>query len=137
MRVLGLDLGSKTIGLAVSDAMKSIAQPYDVIIRENTEKDLSRIQKVVLEKEVDVIVVGLPYNMDGSEGASASKAREFADMLKSLTGLNIILYDERMTTLSAERSMLEGDLSRAKRKKRVDKVAAAFILQGYLDSQTK
>ncbi len=134
MRVMGLDLGTKTIGVAVSDAMKSIAQPYTVLRRQNLELDILALEKIIAEKEIASIVIGLPLNMDGSEGSSATMSREFATELEEKTGKKIIFFDERLTTVSAERAMLEGDLSRQKRKGKIDKIAASFILQGYLDS---
>ena len=134
---MGLDFGSVTVGVAISDGLLLTAQGIEVIRRKEENKlrrTLARIEELAKEYEVSKIVIGLPKNMDNSEGERAIKTREFAAMLERRTGLEIIMWDERLTTVAAHNIMLEADLSRAKRDKVVDKVAATFILQGYLDS---
>lgn len=137
MRIMGLDFGSVTVGVAISDGLLLTAQGIEVIRRKEENKlrrTLARIEELAKEYEVSKIVLGLPKNMDNSEGERAEKTREFAAMLERRTGLEIIMWDERLSTVAAHNIMLEADLSRAKRDKVVDKVAATFILQGYLDS---
>lgn len=137
MRIMGLDFGSVTVGVAISDGLLLTAQGIEVIRRKEENKlrrTLARIEELAKEYEVTKIVLGLPKNMDNSEGERAIKTREFAAMLERRTGLEIVMWDERLTTVAAHNIMLEADLSRAKRDKVVDKVAATFILQGYLDS---
>lgn len=134
---MGLDFGSVTVGVAISDGLLLTAQGIEVIRRKEENKlrrTLARIEELAKEYEVTKIVLGLPKNMDNSEGERAIKTREFAAMLERRTGLEIVMWDERLTTVAAHNIMLEADLSRAKRDKVVDKVAATFILQGYLDS---
>ena len=137
MRIMGLDFGSVTVGVAISDGLLLTAQGIEVIRRKEENKlrrTLARIEELVKEYEVSKIVLGLPKNMDNSEGERALKTRDFAAMLERRTGLEVVMWDERLTTVAAHNAMLEADLSRAKREKVVDKVAATFILQGYLDS---
>ena len=137
MRIMGLDFGSVTVGVAISDGLLLTAQGIEVIKRKEENKlrrTLARIEELVNEYEVSKIVLGLPKNMDNSEGERALKTRDFAAMLERRTGLEVVMWDERLTTVAAHNVMLEADMSRAKREKVVDKVAATFILQGYLDS---
>jgi len=134
MRVLGLDVGSKTIGVAVSDELGWTAQALEVIQRKGMSRDIERIKQVITEYQVGNIIIGLPKNMDGKEGEQAKKVREFLEILQTKVNLPIKTWDERFSTVMAEKTLLEGDLSRAKRKKIIDKVAAQVILQGYLDS---
>ncbi len=134
MRVLGLDVGDKTIGVALSDELGWTAQALEVIQRKGLSQDMKRIKEILSEYQVNEIVVGLPKNMNGKEGEQAKRVREFLEKLKARVKLPIRTWDERLTTIAAERTLLEGDLSRAKRKKIIDKVAAQVILQGYLDS---
>ncbi|MBQ3061409.1 MAG: Holliday junction resolvase RuvX [Lachnospiraceae bacterium] len=137
MRIMGLDFGSVTVGVAISDGLLLTAQGIEVIRRKEENKlrrTLARIEELVKEYEVTKIVLGLPKNMDNSEGERAVLSREFAEKLERRTGLEVVMWDERLTTVAAHNVMLEADLSRAKREKVVDKVAATFILQGYLDS---
>lgn len=134
MRVLGLDVGNKTIGVAISDELGWTAQALEVIQRKGLSQDMKRIKEILSEYQVNEIVVGLPKNMNGKEGEQAKRVREFLEKLKARVKLPIRTWDERLTTVAAERTLLEGDLSRAKRKKIIDKVAAQVILQGYLDS---
>ena len=133
MRILGLDMGSKTIGVALSDPLGWTAQGITTIRRTKKEQDLEEVNKICNEYGVETIVVGLPKNMNGTIGEAGEKALEFAELLKEKTELPIEMWDERLTTVAAHRAMLEADLSRNKRKKIVDKIAATYILQGYLD----
>lgn len=137
MRVMGLDVGDKTIGVAVSDAMGWTAQGVEVIRRKNKLEDLQRLRALVAEYEVGTIVVGLPKNMNGTIGPSGVKCQAFAEWIGKELHLPVKLWDERMTTMAAERALLEADVSRKKRKQVVDKIAASFILQGYMDAQSK
>ena len=134
MRVLGLDVGNKTIGVAVSDPLGFTAQGITTINRKNIKADVESVINYCNEYMVDTIVVGLPKNMNGTLGPQSEKVMAFVEKLKKNTDINIKLWDERLTTVAAHKAMLEADLSRAKRKKLVDKVAATYILQGYLDS---
>jgi putative Holliday junction resolvase len=137
MKILGLDLGSKTIGVAISDDLEITAQVLTSIKRTILQKDLDVIINLVAEYRVQELVVGLPINMDGSKGESAQKAEEFIETLRQCLTIKIIPWDERLSTVAAERILLEGDLSRQKRRKVIDRVAAAYILQGYLDSRPR
>lgn len=139
MRILGLDIGQKTVGVAISDPLGFTAQGITTIRRTKKAQDVEEVKKICKDYEVETIVVGLPKNMDGSIGFAGEKIMEFSEMLKEEIGLEIVYWDERLTTVAAHRAMLEADLSRGKRKKIVDKVAATYILQGYLDrlSNTK
>lgn len=136
-RTMGLDVGDKTIGVAVSDLFGWTAQGLETIIRIGIKKDLQKLELLIEEKEVDKIVVGFPKNMNGSIGPQGEKTLEFADRLKKRFKTEIIMWDERLTTKAAERTLLEADVSRKKRKTVIDKVAATYILQGYLDSVQK
>lgn len=135
MRALGLDLGTKTIGLAVSDELGLTAQGLPTLVRKSFRKDVEALQALVADRDVDRIVLGLPLNMDGSEGPRAEATRKFGEHLASVTALPVIYWDERLTTVAAQRVLLEGDVSREKRKKVIDQVAASLILQGWLDAQ--
>jgi len=131
MRILGLDLGQKRVGVAMSDALGITAQGLDTIKRENTDS----LNEIIKEYEVTEIVVGLPLNMDGTEGDSAKDALSFADELKKKYSIPVKMWDERLSSLFVEREMIKGDLSRRKRKSLSDKLAAIVILQNYLDSR--
>ncbi len=136
MRILGLDIGSKTIGVAVSDPLGWTAQGVTTIYRKDMGSDLKDIEGFVSQYEVEKILVGLPLRMDGTEGDQAAKIQKFAALLREhFKNTPVILWDERLSTVAAERTLLEADLSRAKRKKVINQMAAVFILQGYLDSQ--
>lgn len=137
MRILGLDVGDRTIGVAVSDPLGFTAQGITTIRRKNIEKDLEELKKICEEYNVESIVSGLPKNMNGTLGPQSEKVINFCDLVKEHINLPITMWDERLTTVAANRAMLEADLSRAKRKKIVDKMAAIYILQGYLDSIAK
>lgn len=138
MRIMGLDLGDKTIGVAVSDPLGWTAQGVEVIRRDgDTVRDLKRLKELVTEYSVEQVVLGLPKNMNGTLGERGEKAKAFAQEIRQALSLPVDLWDERLSTVAAERILLEGDTSRAKRKKVIDKVAAAIILQGYLDARAK
>lgn len=129
----GLDLGTKTIGVAVSDRMQTIATPLQTITRRKFTSDAEALLQLVAEREIQGLVLGLPRNMDGSEGPRAQATRAFARNLARLTDLPITYWDERLSTVAAERALLEADTSRAKRAEVIDHVAAGVILQGLLD----
>lgn len=137
MRILGLDIGQKTVGVAISDPLGFTAQGITTIRRVKKTQDILEVKKFCDEYSVEKIVVGLPKNMDGSIGFAGEKIQEFSKLIEDATNLEIIYWDERLTTVAAHRAMLEADLSRSKRKKIVDKVAATYILQGYLDRISK
>ncbi len=131
--IAGLDLGTKTIGVAVSDGLRSVASPLLVIRREKFMLDAQALLKIVADRALVGIVLGLPRNMDGSEGPRAQSTRAFARNLERLTPLPIGFWDERLSTVAAERALLEGDTSRRRRAEVIDQVAAGYILQGALD----
>ena len=131
-RIMGLDIGDKTIGVAVSDIMG-----LKTIRRESKKKDIEELKNIIKERQVNKIVSGLPKNMNGTLGPQGEKVLKFCDLIKEETGLEIDFWDERLTTVAAERSLIEGDVSRKKRKKVIDMLAAVIILQGYLDSKSK
>jgi putative Holliday junction resolvase len=133
---MGLDVGEKTIGIAVSDALGLTAQGLEVIRRTGSiEQDLQRLKEVVQEKEINKIVIGMPRNMNGSYGPQSEKVQKFAEIIKAELNLPVETWDERLTTVEAERLLVSADMSRAKRRKIIDKMAASLILQGYLDSR--
>ncbi|MEJ8553104.1 Holliday junction resolvase RuvX [Tepidibacter sp. Z1-5] len=132
-RIMGLDVGNKTIGVAVSDLMQLTAQGITTVRRKGIKTDLEELDKIIKEKEVSEIVVGLPKNMNGTLGPQSEKVVKFTEKLKTITDLEIKFWDERLTTVAAERSLIEADVSRQKRKKVIDMLAAVLILQGYLD----
>ncbi|KYH35961.1 putative holliday junction resolvase [Clostridium tepidiprofundi DSM 19306] len=134
MRILGLDVGDKTIGVALSDPLGFTAQGITTIRRRKEDYDINEVKKICMEYDVDKIVCGLPKNMNGSIGNQGEKVLEFCEKVKEIIDLPIIMWDERLTTVAAHKAMLEADISRKKRKKIVDKIAATYILQGYLDS---
>ncbi len=140
MRVMGLDYGSKTVGVALSDTLLLTAQGLEIVRREREDKlrqTLSRLEAIIEEYEVDRIVLGYPKNMNNTEGVRCEKTRAFKEMLEKRTGLPVILWDERLTTVEADRAMMEGGIRRENRKEYVDKLAAVFILQSYLDKENK
>jgi putative Holliday junction resolvase len=134
MRILALDHGTKRIGVAVSDEMKMIATPLEFILAEPFAPFLERLKQLIREKEVELILVGLPRNMDGSYGPAALKVQEFVAVLKETIAVPIKLWDERLTSAQANRFLIAADVRRDKRKEKVDKTAAAILLQSYLDS---
>ncbi len=136
MRIMGLDFGSKTVGVAVSDALLLTAQGVEIIRRREENKlrrTLTRIEELIVEYEVEEIVLGLPRHMNGTEGVRVELTEEFKDKLERRTGLPVALWDERLTTVAADRTMMETGIRRERRKEYVDMIAASFILQGYLD----
>lgn len=139
MRTMGLDFGSKTLGVAISDAMGWTAQGLETIKinEEKKEFGLARLEEIIREHEVSKIVLGFPKNMNASVGPRGQASQAFAKVLEERFALPVHLWDERLTTMAAERVLLEADVSRSKRKKVIDKMAAAMILQGYLDRQSK
>lgn len=137
MRILGLDFGSKTVGVAVSDPLFLTAQGVEIIRRKSPNKlrqTLARIEELIAEYEADKIVLGFPKNMNNTEGERCEKTLEFKEMLEKRCGLEVILWDERLTTVMADQTMMEAGVRREERKEYVDMLAAVFILQGYLDS---
>ncbi|MBE2250362.1 MAG: Holliday junction resolvase RuvX [Myxococcus sp.] len=137
MRAMGLDVGTKTVGVAVADELGITAQPITVVRRSNLKADLAELMRLAADRSVDRFVLGLPLNMDGSEGPRAAATRKFGDALAKASNLLIIYQDERLTTVAAERSLLEADVSRQKRREVIDQVAASLILQGWLDAQPR
>ena len=133
MRVIGLDIGSKRIGIAVSDELGFTAQPVETLMSKGVEADLDRIVTLVDQYGADEIVVGVPYNMNGTEGPEAKKVRALMDKISARLHIPVREWDERLSTVAAERALLEADMSRAKRRKVIDKLAAMIILQVYLD----
>ena len=137
MRIMGLDYGSKTVGVAISDPLHITAQGIETITRKSENKlrkTCARIESLIEEYEVERIVVGFPKLLNNDIGERAKKAMEFGEMLKKRTGLEVVMWDERLTTVEAERTLIENRVRREDRKKYIDKVAAVIILQGYLDS---
>lgn len=137
MRILGLDYGSVTVGVAVSDALLITAQPVEVIKRKRETKlrqTLARLEELIAKYEVQKIILGYPKNMNNTLGERVLRTEEFKEKLEKRTGLEVILWDERLTTVSAMEVLKEGNVRRENRKGVVDKIAAALILQGYLDS---
>ena len=138
MRVMGLDYGSKTVGVALSDPLGLTAQGIETIWRRDENKlrkTCARIEELIREYEVERIVLGLPRHMNSDVGDRAEKSLEFGEMLRRRTGLEVVMWDERLTTVEAERILIESNVRREDRKKYIDKSAAVFILQGYLDSK--
>lgn len=133
-RLMALDVGEKTVGLALSDALRGFANPYDTLRRGKFAQDAQMLVKIIAEQEVCALVIGYPLNMDGSEGPRCQSTRQFARNLAQHAPLPTLLWDERMSTMAVTRLMLEADLSRARRAEVVDKMAASYILQGVLDA---
>ena len=136
MRIMGLDYGTKTVGVAISDALKITAQGIETIQRKEENKlrkTCARIEQLIKEYEVEKIVLGFPKHMNNDVGERAEKSLEFKAMLERRTGLEVVMWDERLTTVEAERTLIENKVRREDRKKYIDQIAAVFILQGYLD----
>ena len=133
MRIMSLDVGSRTIGIACSDALLMTAQGIETIRRTSLEKDFNRLQELIAEYEVHELVVGMPKNMNGTKGERAEKTEEFVEKMKEDIDLPVSYWDERLSTVMAERQLIAADVSRKKRKSVIDKMAAVVILQGYLD----
>ncbi len=137
MRIMGLDYGTKTVGVAVSDALGLTAQAVETIQRKEENKlrrTLARIEELISQYEVEKIVLGFPKHMNNDIGERAERTLEFKEKLIQRTGLEVIMWDERLTTVEAERTLIESNVRRENRKQYIDKIAAVFILQGYLDS---
>ena len=134
MRILALDHGTKRIGVAISDEMKMIATPLEFIPPEPFSDFLTRLKELIREKEVDLVLVGMPRNMDGSYGPAALQVQEFMAMLKDAIGIPIKTWDERLTSAQANRFLIQANVRRDQRKEKVDKTAAAILLQSYLDA---
>lgn len=134
MRILALDHGTVRVGVALSDELKMIATPLEYIHAEPFTGFLARLKELIREKEVELILIGMPRNMDGSYGPAALKVQEFVAVLKDVIAIPIKLWDERLTSAQANRFLIEGNVRRADRKEKVDKMAAAILLQSYLDN---
>lgn len=133
MRIMALDVGSRTIGIACSDALLMTAQGIETIRRTSLENDFNRLRELISEYEVHELVVGMPKNMNGTKGDRAEKTEEFVEKMKAVIDLPVTFWDERLSTVMAERQLIAVDVSRKKRKGVIDKMAAVVILQGYLD----
>ncbi len=136
MRIMALDVGSRTIGVACSDALYITAQGIETIRRTSYKKDFQRIAELIREYEVDTIVVGMPKNMNGTKGERAEKTEAFVEKMQEVISTPVVFWDERLSTVMAEKSLIAADVSRKKRKEVIDKMAAVVILQGYLDSRS-
>jgi putative Holliday junction resolvase len=134
-RILALDHGSKRIGVAISDEMKMIAQPVEFIPAEPVGEAFARLQAIMVEKPAELILVGLPRNMDGTYGPAAEKVRAFVEKLKQVIPIPVRTWDERLTSAQANRVLLQGNVRREQRREKVDAIAAAILLQSYLDAQ--
>lgn len=132
-RIMGLDVGDKTIGVAISDMLGWTAQGLITIIRKSRKDDFQQLKEIIDNNEIEKIVVGLPKNMNGSIGPQGDKVIEYSELLKRQFNLEVVLWDERLSTVAAERALISADVSRKKRKQVIDKMAAVYILQGYLD----
>jgi putative Holliday junction resolvase len=133
MRILALDHGTKRIGVAISDETKTIAQPLEYILAEPFADFLTRLKQLLVEKEVDLVLIGLPRNMDGTYGPAAQKVQAFVAVLRGAITIPVKMWDERLTSSQANRILIQGGVRRDKRKEKVDKMAAAILLQSYLD----
>ncbi len=137
MRIMALDLGTRTIGVAVSDVTGLIANGIETIRRTSPERDFSRLEQLVAQWEIGEIVLGYPKNMNGTIGERAKVSEQFAEELKNrFPGISVVLWDERLSTVAAERVLIDADLQRKKRRKVIDMMAAVVILQNYLDSRS-
>lgn len=135
MRCMGLDVGDKTVGVAISDALMFTAQGIETVRRSSWDNDLKHLQELIVKYEVDCVVIGWPRNMNSTEGERCTIVKDFADHLKPFCpDKKFVFWDERLSTVAAERYLISADVSRMKRRKVIDKMAAVFILQGYLDS---
>jgi putative Holliday junction resolvase len=134
MRILAVDHGSKRIGLAISDELKMIAQPLEFVAADSWESVLSRLLRIIEEKQIELILVGLPRNMNGTYGPAAARVQEFVTKLQPAVTVPVKTWDERLTSAQANRVLLAGNVRRQKRKEKVDQMAAAILLQSYLDS---
>ncbi len=134
-KVMALDYGEVRIGVAMTDLMQLIASPFETYVRKSLDQDLDHICALIKNNSVKTVVVGLPLNMDGTEGERAQRTREFVDVLKTKTTAEFVFQDERLSSVSAEELLLEGGMKRKDRKQNIDKVAAAIILESYLNSK--
>ncbi|MBI5180284.1 MAG: Holliday junction resolvase RuvX [Nitrospirae bacterium] len=135
MRILGLDVGDKRIGIAVSDELCMCAHGVRTIERKGIKEDIRQIKEICEEYGVEEIIAGLPINMDGTSGFRVQKVQDFVSLLKEQVSIPVNTWDERLSTVAAERNLIDADMSRKKRKTVIDKIAATIILQGYLDSR--
>lgn len=137
MRWMGLDVGERRIGVALSDPLEITAQSYTLRVRESLEKDIRFFVQLIKDHEVEGIVVGLPINMNGTHGPMAEKVTVFGKELENASGVGVAFWDERLSTASAERVLIEADLSRSKRRQKIDQLAASIILQNFLDNRSR
>ncbi|MDO4166081.1 MAG: Holliday junction resolvase RuvX [Eubacteriales bacterium] len=140
MRIMGLDYGDKTVGVAISDGMMLTAQPVETIKRDRPSKlrkTLARLEDLMEEYDVETVVIGLPKRMNNEEGERCERTREFGDMIERRTGLTVVYQDERLTTVEADAVLQEGGVRKERRKQYIDKMAASIILQGYLDGMAQ
>lgn len=137
MRIIGLDVGERRIGISVSDPEKKVAIGLKTLERENTRKDIEKIEDIIKDYQVEEIVLGYPKNMDGSIGSTAKKVLEFGEELRGFVNLNVVFWDERVTTLEAEKVLIKGNVRRRKRKEIIDTLSAILILQNYLDYKNR
>lgn len=137
MRWIGLDVGERRIGVALSDPLEITAQGHSVLKRVGLRKDLEELQKIIIDNEVTGLVLGLPVNMNGSHGPMTEKIRHFATALEKVSGLTPVFWDERLSTMAAQRVLIEADMSRSRRRETVDQVAATIILQNFLDNRAR
>ena len=135
-RIMGLDFGDKTVGVAISDPLFVTAQPYETIKRRKAKFDIDRIVEIVNDKEVSLIVVGLPKNMNNTIGPQSMKVMSFVDLIKKRIDIDIVYEDERLTTVQSEAVLIDMNVRRENRKAHIDKIAASFILQSYLDRRS-
>lgn len=135
-RIMGLDVGDKTIGVALSDPLFVTAQPFETIRRTKAKADIDRIEKIVKEKDINQIVVGLPKNMNNTMGPQSMKVISFVDLLKKRFDIEILYEDERLTTVQSEGVLIDMNVRRENRKKQIDNIAASFILQSFLDRRS-
>ncbi len=133
MRIMSMDVGNKRIGIAVSDPLGITAQGLDTIVRTNKDADIKKVGELIQTYQPDKIVIGLPKNMNGSIGEQGTRTQKFGELLESTFSIEVVYWDERLTTVSATRALIDGNVRRDKRKKQVDKLAAVLILQSYLD----
>lgn len=134
-KIMALDYGEVRIGVAMTDLMRLIASPFETYVRKDLDADINHICSLIKDNSVKTVVVGLPLNMDGTEGERAQKTREFVDLLKTQTNVDFVFQDERLSSVSAEEILLEGGMKRKDRKQNIDKVAAAIILESFLNSK--
>ena len=135
-RIMGIDVGDKTIGVAISDTMFITAQPYETIKRSKAKFDIDRIEEIVNQNDISIIVVGLPKNMNNTIGPQSMKVISFVDLIKKRLNTEIVYEDERLTTVQSESVLIDMNVRRENRKKHIDKIAASFILQSYLDRRS-